>query len=260
MAIDKLLSFLNNGNNNIAEKPGTTSNQTCENKNLDFCFAKTNSKPQTTEFSKEDEETLSILQKTIDETSQNQVNLLKYKKNMAEQKVTPTKGRQVLNFAKQFLGYSGEDGSADIFFKYTPYPDAKAGPTEWCAAFVSYVVEESGIEVPEWFESIENKGLCNDIYTAAKEADAIVDKEDVRPGDIILFDKYSEESHWQDHIGIVTAVDEDGTIHTIEGNADSGKYENSSDDPGTVLEKEYEPGWENNPNHNNTTFTFVRLS
>ena len=29
---------------------------------------------------------------------------------------------------------------------------------------------------------------------------------------VFSFDKYSEESHWQDHIGIVTAVDEDGTI------------------------------------------------
>lgn len=260
MAINRLLSFRSDDNNNVVGKTNSANNCTFESNNSNVEFKKTNSRPETKEFSKDDEEALSILQKTMDEASETRFNPLSYKKKVTGQKKALTKGEQVLNFAKQFLGYSGEDGSADIFFKYTPYPDAKAGPTEWCAAFVSYVVEESGIEVPEWFESIENKGLCNDIYTAAKEADAIVDKEDVRPGDIILFDKYSEESHWQDHIGIVTAVDEDGTIHTIEGNADSGKYENSSDDPGTVLEKEYEPGWENNPDHNNTTFTFVRLS
>ena len=86
-------------------------------------------------------------------------------------------------------------------------------------------------------------------------------KSEVKPGDIIMLDR-NNDGIWYDHIAFVKSIDEDGTIHTLEGNAPKkSKIENGVEkwkgDQGIVKEKSYPPDYEEK---NNTTFAFARIN
>lgn len=134
-------------------------------------------------------------------------------------------GEEVLEFAKQFIGYNEADGSADIFFGNTGYT---ASGTPWCAAFVEYIMENSGNyeDVPDWYRNIDNKWYCPNVYNAANSAGAIINGNEVKQGDIVLFDWDGDGS--SDHIGIVDRI-ENGQIITIEGNTSNQVAERTYD-------------------------------
>lgn len=97
---------------------------------------------------------------------------------------------------------------------------AVVGP--WCADFASWCAAQAGVplgENGEGFQSVE--AIWNWAESTGRAIPA--DEGSPAPGDLIVWGS--------DHVGIIEAVDPDGTIHTIEGN--------SSDE---VAQRTYGPG------------------
>lgn len=87
---------------------------------------------------------------------------------------------------------------------------AGAGVGPWCADFVSWCAHQAGVPLGdhgEGFQSVE------DVYNWAEANGRAIPAAEgpPRPGDLIVWGT--------EHVGIVEAVDSDGTIHTIEGNS-----------------------------------------
>lgn len=81
----------------------------------------------------------------------------------------------------------------------------------WCAAFVDWAYQKaSGLVKTPW----GNSHSVVNIAEWAKNANKFVQTNDFRAGaktgDLIVFKR--------SHIGMITKVDENGTVHTIEGN------------------------------------------
>jgi hypothetical protein len=97
---------------------------------------------------------------------------------------------------------------------------AVVGP--WCADFASWCAAQAGIPLGENGEGFQSVGA---IWEWAEGSGRAIpaDEGSPAPGDLIVWGS--------DHVGIVEAVDPDGTIHTIEGN--------SSDE---VAQRSYGPG------------------
>jgi hypothetical protein len=82
---------------------------------------------------------------------------------------------------------------------------AGAGIGPWCAYFTSWLAQQSGAPVGEagqGFGSVDALAAWAQRTGRSTSAPA--------PGELIV---------WNEHIGLVTGVDPDGTIHTIEGNS-----------------------------------------
>ncbi len=148
---------------------------------------------------------VSELSKTLDE--KNASNLAK------EYSFSLTNAQDILDFATNFIGCNESDGSANKFLN-----GASSSSTPWCAAFVQYVLQNSGSyeDVSDWYKNISNKWYCQNVADAAQKAGATISQDEAQAGDIVLF--YSDSNGRYSHIGLVTGVDEDGTVHTIEGN------------------------------------------
>ena len=118
---------------------------------------------------------------------------------------------ELANFALQFEGNS--ESAMESICGYN-LPDGL-----WCAAFVNYCVTQTmGENKPSWYQNC-NVNSCSDVLAAAnKNGAAFTDVESAQPGDLIIFNTSRGAAR---HIGIVTSVDPDGTVHTIEGNTSS---------------------------------------
>ena len=133
-------------------------------------------------------------------------------------RVVSNSGSAIVNTAMKYLGYNESNGS------YLKFTDGRE--IAWCAAFVSYVVKETlGDSTPAGFGSasvstLRSWGESNGRYISRSQWNQ------VKPGDIMI-----QKENGASHTGIVTKVDPDGTIHTIEGN--------TSD---MVAERTYKPG------------------
>ncbi len=123
---------------------------------------------------------------------------------------------ELLDFAYKFLGFSEREVEAKCGYNL---PDGL-----WCAAFVNYVLNETyGDEVPDWFKNC-NHNSCSEILAAANNNGcAFKDVNDVKPGDLIIFNTSRGNAR---HIGIVVSV-ENGKVNTIEGNTSSHVGERS---------------------------------
>jgi hypothetical protein len=97
---------------------------------------------------------------------------------------------------------------------------AVVGP--WCADFASWCAAQAGVPLGENGEGFQSVGA---LWSWAEGSGRAIpaDEGTPAPGDLIVWGS--------DHVGIVEAVDPDGTIHTIEGN--------SSDE---VAQRSYGPG------------------
>lgn len=156
-------------------------------------------------------------QADVEEVSQK----LTEKKNVEKARENGLGTDDIVEIAKKYLGMNESDGS------YLQFTEGRV--EAWCADFVTYVVKEAmGEDTPEGFGSPsvatlrawgENNGRYHDIS----------DWQNIKPGDVMI-----QERNGASHTGIITSVDPDGTIHTIEGN--------TSD---MVAERTYNP---NDPN------------
>ena len=156
-------------------------------------------------------------QADVEEVSQK----LTEKKNVEKARENGLGTDDIVEIAKKYLGMNESDGS------YLQFTEGRE--EAWCADFVTYVVKEAmGEDTPEGFGSPsvatlrawgENNGKYQDISNW----------QNIKPGDVMI-----QERNGASHTGIITSVDPDGTIHTIEGN--------TSD---MVAERTYDP---NDPN------------
>ncbi len=144
-------------------------------------------------------------------------------KQTAKEYSFSTLGENIMDFAKQFIGANEADGSANKFLG-----GGSAAATPWCAAFVEYIMENSGNyeDVPDWYKNIDNKWYCPNVYQAASAAGAVINGQEVQQGDIVLFDWNNDGV--KDHIGIVD-VNDGNTIVTIEGNTSNSVAQRSYD-------------------------------
>jgi hypothetical protein len=85
---------------------------------------------------------------------------------------------------------------------------AVVGP--WCADFASWCAAQAGIPLGEEGEGFQSVGALWEWAEASGRA-IPASEGPPRPGDLIVWGS--------EHVGIVEAVDPDGTIHTIEGNS-----------------------------------------
>jgi hypothetical protein len=97
---------------------------------------------------------------------------------------------------------------------------AVVGP--WCADFASWCAAQAGIPLGDNGEGFQSVGA---LWSWAESSGRAIPADDgsPAPGDLIVWGG--------DHVGVIEAVDPDGTIHTIEGN--------SSDE---VAQRSYGPG------------------
>ncbi len=99
---------------------------------------------------------------------------------------------------------------------------------EWCAAFAGYCHRQAnrreGKAWPEWTlrngkPELGAKRLTKNLGAVGR---LFLDPQEARGGDLICWHRKTGPISWQGHVGIVELVDEDGLVHTIEGNV--GRY------------------------------------
>lgn len=122
--------------------------------------------------------------------------------------------------AKQDISWRGNGKAKKYTKKYEPV--FGTGRFSWCAAFVTWVVEQTGVTVPvkpeggdytfalceQWQQWAISKGYWHDGVSG------------IQKGDIVLFDWEGAtfpDSDWEDHIGIFAYHDNDSLI-CYEGN------------------------------------------
>ncbi len=183
------------------------------------------------------EDDVSEIEKVITD-NQNRSDTVEYSPNIL--------GKSIVQEALKYLGWNEANGKADEFLYKWHSSSAQTG---WCAAFVSYVMEQvsknpeleaMGLSVPDWYTEIENQYWQVNVHRAAEKAGAIIEADQAQLGDIVLYD-YDGDGTMQ-HIGIVYAI-ENGIMYTIEGNSGN-----------TVKVNEYDL---NHPKNQNITFVSV---
>lgn len=111
------------------------------------------------------------------------------------------------------------------------YRSATAGalntPGPWCSYFTSWVLKQAGVPIGPGGKGF---GAVDDAKNWAKSNGKLFDSPaKPKPGDLALLRPEGGGNYA--HIGMVEKVDADGTVHTIEGNADD-----------SVKRKSYPPG------------------
>lgn len=133
----------------------------------------------------------------------------------------------VLKVARSQIGIK-EDPPNSNKVKYNAWyygADVIGSQYPWCAVFVSWVFNQVDKKL------IKSSASCMEIGNWFK-ANGKFKKTDPNPGDVVFF-KFSTNSRWANHIGIVEAVNSDGSITTIEGNTSAS----SNDNGGCVMRR-----------------------
>ncbi|HEX7355251.1 MAG TPA: GH25 family lysozyme [Mycobacteriales bacterium] len=96
------------------------------------------------------------------------------------------------------------------------WPDRPAVAVDWCAIFVSWCFATAGVPLPKMDETAVTSGFayCPDAETWAKQQGHWSETPSV--GDVVLY--CWDGSGTAQHTGIVTAVNADGSVSTVEGN------------------------------------------
>ena len=132
------------------------------------------------------------------------------------EKIMPVKGsvESIIEIAKKEIGTI--EGPKDNETKYGKF--AKANFQPWCGSFVNWCGNEAGVKIP------------NTVYTPAGAQAFIkagtwqsVETAEPAVGDIAYFDFPSDGVDRISHVGIVAAVNTDGTVDVVEGNTSSDK-------------------------------------
>jgi hypothetical protein len=121
-------------------------------------------------------------------------------------------GTAILNAVRGEVGVAEQPPGSNDSPRIAQFRQATAGSGvgPWCAYFTSWAARESGVPLGD---SGQGFGRVDDVYAWAQKAGKAVPNGDgVRPlpGDLIV---------WDEHIGVVESVGDDGTINTIEGNS-----------------------------------------
>lgn len=131
-------------------------------------------------------------------------------------------GRKILEYAiaEMVRGAGESEGNnqgADVAKYHRVDPDKLTTRWAWCAAFVSWCIEQAckelGIDAP-----VEYSGGARHIFKLFKKLGLTysLENDTPQPGDLVVWWRESRTS-WKGHIGIVLKY-EDGILYTIEGN------------------------------------------
>jgi hypothetical protein len=119
-------------------------------------------------------------------------------------------GRAMLALAKGEVGVAEQPPGSNDSPRIAQFRQATAGSGvgPWCAYFVSWAARQSGVPLGDRGQGF---GRVDDVWAwAQRTGKAVPAGSTPQPGDLIV---------WDEHIGIVSAVDPDGRIHTVEGNS-----------------------------------------
>ena len=122
--------------------------------------------------------------------------------------------------------------AAEIGYAETPVNKTKYGEwfgldgVAWCGIFVSWVYSMAGYALGNIGYAKGYAG-CQTAYNHFKTSGEIVSKEDVRPGDIVLFD-WGHDGDC-DHTGIFVKDAGNGTFASIEGNTSFNNQSNGGE-------------------------------
>lgn len=115
-----------------------------------------------------------------------------------------------LSIAKSYLNYyerdNDEAAALSQFFKANIGVSIDPARTAWCAAFANAVLAAGGLEHT-------SKLNARSFLDAGKE----ITKDELRPGDIVVFWRVSPRS-WQGHVGFFVGWAPDGRMRILGGN------------------------------------------
>ena len=200
---------------------------------LDTCSPETKQKLQEFQEARENVETvkaeqLELAQNNLEQARQEldevnaSINELESMQLQLEHRVG-SEGEDVVSFAQNLDGLSASEMKQIMQAAGCQFDDGA-----WCADFVTYVTKQvyGNDETPfDFANSCSNTAYCPTIENWASEKGILTtDSSQVQPGDFILYTRNGRAGH----IGIVTEVNADGSVDTIEGNTsdDNGNYTN----------------------------------
>lgn len=148
---------------------------------------------------------------------------------------------QIIAAAKAEVGKgeSRRDNRGADVTEYKTVTKQKTAGGAWCADFASYILNEEAPGV------VKPTSLAKGLMYQFKKEDAFHKRSSSytpQPGDLIFFN-WGKES-WQGHVGFVSHVEANGTVHTIEGNRSNPERHGrgwSKHDPDKVREVAYTP-------------------
>jgi hypothetical protein len=121
-------------------------------------------------------------------------------------------GLGAVEAARSQVGVTEQPPGSNEGPQIATYREAVQGATvgPWCAYFVSWAARQAGVPLGEHGEGF---GSVSALWEWAERSGRAIPASagPPQPGDLIVWGG--------EHVGIVEAVDSDGTIHTIEGNS-----------------------------------------
>ena len=132
-------------------------------------------------------------------------------------------GAKIVAAAEVELGHGevGYDNQGPDVHRYKAVTHHITDNKAWCADFASYILHKTApglIDPTSLAMKLKSQFAAHHAFFAA-DSDY-----KPKPGDLILFGAKSNVHHG--HVGFVTGVDADGTVHTIEGNKAAPEYKN----------------------------------
>ena len=137
----------------------------------------------------------------------------------------------VMHVAESWIG-AHEDplGSNNVLFNTDYYGRPVYGPDyPWCCAFVWDCFRMA--DASDLFYYGQRTAYCPTVAQWAYSEGLDVPYEDASYGDLVLFDW--DQDGVADHIGFVIGLNDDGSLHTLEGNTSDADHSNG----GYVLER-----------------------
>lgn len=139
-------------------------------------------------------------------------------------------GDDIVSMARRELAYYRENGLYGGNRYWSMVQDALGWTmwdAAWCACFVNCCAYQCGyLDEDGWYAGGPWSFWCGSVFSEIVNHekgvgyDSVCDYKPV-PGDLIFFGRYAGVPD-PAHIGIVEYVDEDGAVHTIEGNTNGG--------------------------------------
>ena len=130
--------------------------------------------------------------------------------------------KEIINYAASQVGIT-EKPNNNVIYNTEYYGHEVSGSEySWCCVFVWSVF--SHVNASELFYDGKKTALCQTLADWFRQK-GCWHTTSPQPGDIIFF-KFGTNNRYTDHVGIVTHINTDGSIETIEGNTSSTDQKN----------------------------------
>lgn len=130
--------------------------------------------------------------------------------------------KDIINYAASQVGIT-EKPNNNVIYNTEYYGHEVSGSEySWCCVFIWSVF--SHVNASELFYDGKKTALCQTLADWFRQK-GCWHTTSPQPGDIIFF-KFGTNSRYTDHVGIVTHINKDGSIETIEGNTSTSNQNN----------------------------------